>query len=163
ITFGSFVVLDRLLGPKLRANCDPKIAEDKCKLPDQGGSSFYADAVQYFKNGFIAVADVNITSSFAFRQVFSENILSAISPEERTLFYLNKNWRSYSFNAAFGEQGVFIGNEIVKTRQLPSIELSKRNTKVSEAFPAYFSFNAAMEGIRRSETNGVNFDLKTPS
>src|SRR5262249_57073536 len=136
-----------LLGQKRRDNCNPATAADKCELPDQGGSSFYADAVHNFKNGFVAVADVNITSSFTFRQVFSDNILSAISPEERSLFYLNKNWRSYSFNAAFGEQGVFIGNEIVKTRQLPSIELSKRNTKVSEAFPAYFSFNPAMEGI----------------
>jgi LPS-assembly protein len=148
INFGSFVVFDRLFGEK---------------GPDQGGSSFYADAVQYFKNGFVAVADVNITSSFDFRQVFSENILTAISPEERSLFYLNRNWRSYSFNASFGEQTVILGAETVKTRQLPSIELSKRSTKVSDSFPVYFSFGAAMEGVRRSETNAGRFDLKTPS
>ena len=170
IAIGSFLVIDRLLGPKFLPNCDRAIFGDQCKLPDQGGSSFYVDAVQYFKNGFVAVADVNITSSFDFRQVFSDNILTAISPEERSLFYLNKNWRSFSFNALFGEQSVFVADSndstrtsIVKTRQLPSIEISQRSTKVSEKFPAYFSFGAALEGVRRSETSGNRFDLKTPS
>lgn len=148
ISLGSFMVFDRLFGEKGE---------------DQGGSSFYVDAVQYFKNGFVAVADVNITSSFAFRQVFSDNVLTAISPEERSIFYLNKNWRSFSFNALFGEQSVFVDQSIVKTRQLPSIEVSQRSTKVSEKFPAYFSFGAALEGVRRSETSGDRFDLKTPS
>src|SRR5262245_7642202 len=78
ISLGSFLVKDRLLGPKYYPECDRTTQGDKCKLPDQGGSSFYVDAVQYFKNGFMAVADVNITSSFEFRSAFSDNVLSAI-------------------------------------------------------------------------------------
>ncbi|MEO6726915.1 MAG: LPS assembly protein LptD [Blastocatellia bacterium] len=173
INLGSFLVLDRLLGPKLRDNCNPATADDKCLLPDQGGSSFYAEGVHNFKNGFVAVADVNITSSFTFRQVFSDNILSAISPEERSLFYLNKNWRSFSFNAQFGEQSSFIGefdkngnfvsDQIVKVRKFPSVELSKRSTQISDSLPFYFSFDSSLEGVRRSETSGDNFNLKTPS
>lgn len=163
ISFGSFIVFDRLLGPK-----------EGPTVRNQGGSSFYADAVQHFKNGFVAVADVNITSSFEFRQVFSENILTAISPEERSLFYVNKNWRSFSFNGAIGEQSVFVGGNvvdgqiqfidgIVKTRQLPSVELSKRSTKISDSFPAYFSFDAAVDGVRRVETQSGTTGFKTPS
>ncbi|MBP6824606.1 MAG: LPS-assembly protein LptD [Acidobacteria bacterium] len=158
INFGSFLVLDRLFGEK---------------GTDQGGSSFYAEAVHNFKNGFVAVADVNITSSFAFRQIFSDNILSAISPEERSLFYLNKNWRSFSFNAQFGEQSSFIGefdkdgnfvsDQIVKVRKFPSVELNKRATQISESLPFYFSFDSALEGVRRSETSADQFKLKTPS
>ncbi|HEV2667966.1 MAG TPA: hypothetical protein VG324_23815, partial [Blastocatellia bacterium] len=171
IAFGSFTVVDRLLGPKFDPSCDRATFGDKCKLPNQGGSSFYADAVQYFKNGFVAVADVNITSSFAFRNVFSDNVLNAISPEERSVFYLNKNWRSYSFNAELGEQSVFVTNSsdpfqrtsIVKTRQLPSVEFSQRSAKVSEKFPVYFSFGAALDGVQRVETTGDQVDLKTPS
>lgn len=173
INFGSFLVFDRLLGPKLKTNCDPATDPDQCKLRDQGGSSFYADAVHNFKNGFVAVADVNITSSFEFRQIFSDNILSAISPEERSLFYLNKNWNSFSFNAQFGEQSSFIGefdkngnfvsDQIVKVRKFPSVELSKRSTRISDSLPFYFSFDSALEGVRRSETSGEQFNLKTPS
>ncbi|HZF39245.1 MAG TPA: putative LPS assembly protein LptD [Blastocatellia bacterium] len=163
IDLGSFLVVDRLLGPKLRPGCDPATTQDKCKLPDQGGSSFYVDAVQYFKKGFVAVADVNITSSFDFRNVFSENVLNAISPEERSVFYLNKNWRSFSFNAEVGEQSVFVANSVVKTLQLPSLELSQRSAKVSDKFPVYFSFDAALDGVKRIETTGNQTDLKTPS
>ncbi|MBK6799671.1 MAG: LPS-assembly protein LptD [Acidobacteria bacterium] len=148
IAFGSFLVFDRLFGDKGE---------------NQGGSSFYADAVQYFKNGFMAVADVNITSSFTFRQVFAENVLTAISPEERSIFYLNKNWRSLSFNALFGEQSSFIGNQVVKVRRLPSIEISQRSTRIADSFPAYFSFGAALEGVRRNESTGNEVNLKTPS
>src|SRR5262245_18650588 len=163
IALGSFLVVDRLLGPKFDPKCDRATFGDKCKLPDQGGSSIYVDAVQYFKNGFMAVADVNITSSFTFRNVFSDNVLSAISPEERSVFYLNKNWRSYSFNAQLGEQSVFVANSFVKTRQLPSIEFSQRNSKLSEKFPVYFSFGAALDGVQRAETTGDKVDLKSPS
>src|SRR5215510_11415463 len=163
IDFGLFLVKDRVLGPKFDPACDRATLGDRCKLPNQGGSSFYADAVQYFKNGFVAVADVNITSSFAFRNVFSDNIWSAISPEERSVFYLNKNWRSYSFNAQIGEQSVFVANSFVKTRQLPSIEFSQRDSMLSEKFPVYFSFGAALDGVQRAETTGGKVDLKSPS
>jgi LPS-assembly protein len=163
ISFGSFLVVDRLLGPKFDPDCKREVLGDRCKLPNYGGSSFYADAVQYFKNGFVAVADVNITSSLDFRNVFSENIWSAISPEERSVFYLNKNWRSYSFNAQVGEQSVSVANSIVKMRQLPSIEFSQRSEKLSEKFPVYFSFGAALDGVQRAEATGDQVDLKTPS
>ena len=161
IMFGSFMVFDRLFGEK-----GPN-------QPDQGGSSFYVDAVQYFKNGFIAVADVNITSSFTFRQVFSDNILTAISPEERSIFYLNRNWDSYSLNILFGEQssfigqynsqGLFVADNSVKVRKFPSVELSKRSSKISESLPVYFSFDSTLEGVRRTEMSGDVTNLKTPS
>ncbi|MEP7272236.1 MAG: LPS assembly protein LptD [Acidobacteriota bacterium] len=157
IAIGSFMVFDRLLGPKRDAAGN--------LLPDQGGSSFYADAVQYFKNGFVAVADVNITSNFDFRQVFAENILQAVSPEERSIVYVNRNWRSFSFNGSFGERSAFIANTIVKTRALPSLELTQRSTRFSESFPIYFSFDGALDGVRRTESAGFsdNFSFKTPS
>jgi LPS-assembly protein len=163
IALGSFLVVDRLLGPKFDPKCDRATLGDKCKLPNQGGSSFYADAVQYFKNGFMAVADVNITSSFAFRNVFSSDVLNAISPEERSVFYLNKNWGSYSFDAQVGQQSVFIASSIVKTLQAPGVEFSQRSTKLSDKFPVYFSFDVALDGVKRVETTGNQVDLKTPS
>ncbi len=173
IAIGSFIVFDRVLGEKRDASGNP--------LPSQGGSSFYVDAVQYFKNGFVAVADVNITSSLAFRQVFSENVLQAISPEERSLFYLNRNWRDYSFNIALNEQSTFIAQFLpvrndqgdlvrfdavdnsVKVRQLPSFNLSRRSSQFSEKFPVYFSFEASLEGVRRTESRGNQAQLKAPS
>ena len=148
VNFGSFLVFDRLFGQKGE---------------DQGGSSFYADAIHRFNNGFVAVADVNITSSFAFRQIFAENIQTAVSPEERSVFYVNRSWKAWSFNAFFGEQSSFIGQDIVKVRRLPSLELNHRPSRLADSFPVYFSFDSAVEGIRRSESRGSEVDLKTPS
>jgi LPS-assembly protein len=83
---GFYAVKDRVFGPKADA-----------EHPDQGGSSFYADGVHYFKNGFTAAADVNITSSLAFRQVFSDNIQQAISPEETSQVFINKDSQRIQF------------------------------------------------------------------
>ena len=51
---GFFYVKDRVLGSRADA-----------AHPDQGGSSFYVDGVHYFPNGFVAAADVNVTSNLA--------------------------------------------------------------------------------------------------
>ena len=80
---GFYAVKDRIFGSKV--DVDHR---------DEGGSSFYVDAVHYFPNGFLAAADVNITSSLAFRQVFSESIQQIISPAELSQVFVNKRTAS---------------------------------------------------------------------
>ena len=99
--------------------------------PDQGGSSLYVEGVHYFKNGFIAVADVNITSNLAFRQVFSDNIQQAISPEETSQVFVNKDHNEYSFNFLARTQVTSLTNARIRIRQLPSISIDKRPGIVS--------------------------------
>jgi LPS-assembly protein len=155
LAFGSFIVKDRILGPKRDTFGNP--------LPDQGGSSFYADAVQYFNNGFVAVADVNITSNFAFRQIFAENVQQAISPEERSQLYVNKNWHAYSFNVSLYEQSISLREDTIKTRTLPSLELNKRSERIAEAIPIYFSFESAIEGMKRTVARGNTSTFRSPN
>src|SRR4030095_15825305 len=83
---GFYKVKDRIFGHAADA-----------EHPDQGGTSFYVAGVHYFPNGFTAAANVNITSNLAFRQVFSDNIQQAISPEETSQVFINKNHDEYSF------------------------------------------------------------------
>ena len=115
LNLGFYLVKDRIFGPKTSAT-----------NPDQGGSSFYIDAVHYFPNGFLAAADVNITSSLAFRQVFSDSIQQAISPEERSQVFLNKNYHAYSLNFRLNSQATALQNSQIRIRQLPSITLDRR-------------------------------------
>ncbi len=107
---GFYTVFDRLFGPK-----------EDAQHPNQGGSSFYVDAVHYFPNGFLAAADVNITSSLAFRQIFSDSIQQAISPEERSLVFVNKNYHANSFNFRLNTQATSLQNSQIRIRELPSI------------------------------------------
>ena len=112
MNLGFFIVKDRVLGP----------AED-ADHPDQGGSSFYVDAVHYFPNGFLAAADVNITSNLAFRQVFSDTIQQAISPEERSQIFINKNYNAYSLNFRMNTQATSLKNSQIRIRELPSTDV----------------------------------------
>ena len=140
---GFYTVKDRVLGPRKDA-----------AHPDQGGSSFYIDGVHYFPNGFLAAADVNITSNLAFRQVFSDSIQLAISPEERSQVFVNKNFGDYSFNFIARTQVTSIPTVRVRTRELPGISVDKRPGLVSwleNKLPLYFSFESSLGGVSRKE------------
>jgi LPS-assembly protein len=144
LNLGFYAVKDRVFGP----------ARDDAH-PDQGGSSFYVDGVHYFPNGFLAAADVNITSNLAFRQVFSDSIQLAISPEERSQVFVNKNFGSYSFNFIARTQVTSIPSVRVRTRSLPGISFEKRPGLLSwlkDRLPLYFFYDTSVEGVSRKET-----------
>ena len=143
LNVGFYAVKDRIFGPEAsEAN------------PDQGGSSLYVDGVHYFKNGFIAVADVNITSNLAFRQVFSDNIQQAISPEETSQVFINKDHNEYSFNFLARTQVTSLTNARIRIRQLPSVSIDRRPRllKFLQDLPIYFSFTGSADGVSRKET-----------
>ena len=139
--FGFYVVQDRIFSGGASA--------DK---PDQGGSVVYADGVHYFSNGFTAVADVRLTSSLAFRQVFSDGIQQIISPIEVSQVFVNKSWNNYTLNLLARSQEISIPNVLIKTRNLPSINFDKRPSPFRFWKAAYFSFKTSLEGISRRES-----------
>ena len=140
---GFYAVKDRIFG-----------AEASPQDPDQGGSSFYVDGVHYFPNGFLAAADINITSNLAFRQLFSDTIQDAISPEERSQVFVNKNHNDFSFNFLARTQVTSLPTSRIRIRELPSITIDKRASPLSflKNLPVYFSFEAGAEGMSRKET-----------
>ena len=140
---GFYIIKDRTLGHKADA-----------EHPDQGGSSLYVEGVHYFPNGFIAAADVNVTSNLAYRQVFSESIQQAISPEERSQVFVNKDLNEYSFNFLARSQVTSIPNSRIRIRSLPSVSIEKRATLLDflKKLPVYYSFEASADGLSRKET-----------
>ena len=138
--FGFYAVKDRILGPKADA-----------EHPDQGGSIIFAEGVQFFPNGFTASADVRITSSLAFRQVFSDGIQQIISPIEVSQAFINKSWNNYSLDLLARSQVISIPNVRIKTRNLPSINFEKRPSMLSFLPGVYFSFKTSIEGVSRRE------------
>lgn len=134
---GFFAVFDRLFGQP---------------GPDQGGTAFYLDAVQHFGKGFLLATDVNITSNLAFRQIFSDSFEQAISPEERTEIYVTNNFDGFSFNLLARSRDIFLPNEQVSIRHLPSFELASRPRKLWSRWPIYISFRSAIEGLSRGES-----------
>lgn len=143
LNFGFYAVKDRLFGEK---------ASDQ--FPDQGGTSFVAQGVHYFSNGFTASADVRITSNNAFRQIFFDGIQQIISPIEVSQVAVSKNWDNYSLNVLARSQNIFVPNVNIKTKNLPSISFEKRPSQLSFFKAAYFSFKTSLEGVSRRETVG---------
>ena len=143
LNLGFYLVKDRVLGHKADAT-----------HPDQGGSSFYAEGVHYFPNGFIAAVDMNVTSSLAYRQVFSDNVQQAISPEERSQLFVNKDHNDFSFNFLARSQVTSLPNSRIRIRELPSISMEKRGSPLDffKKVPVYFSFEASADGVSRQET-----------
>jgi LPS-assembly protein len=140
---GFYAVKDRIFGPE---------ADET--HPDQGGSSFYIEGVHYFPNGFTAAADVNITSNLAFRQIFSDNIQQAISPEETSQVFVNRSHDEYSFNFLARSQVSSLPNARIRIRELPSVSIDRRPSPLSffKKIPIYFSFEGSAEGVSRKET-----------
>lgn len=138
--FGFYAVKDRIFGQK--------VSEE---YPDEGGSVVYAQGVHYFSNGFTAAADVRLTSSLAFRQVFSDGIQQVISPIEVSQVFLNKSWDDYTFNALARTQVTSIPNVRVRTRNLPSVSFEKRPSLIPFFDNAYFSFKTSLDGVSRQE------------
>ncbi len=140
---GFYAVKDRILGPEADA-----------EHPDQGGSSFYIDGVHYFPNGFIAAADVNITSNLAYRQIFSDTIQQAISPEETSQVFVNRDHKDYSYDFLVRSQVISLPNSRIRLRALPGIAMEKRPSALGfiKKLPVYFSFHAGADGVSRKET-----------
>ncbi|MGQ0542789.1 MAG: LPS-assembly protein LptD, partial [Blastocatellia bacterium] len=137
---GFYAVEDRVIGP----GASPE-------NPDQGGSIVYAEGVQYFPNGFTAAVDLRLTSSLAFRQVFSDGVQQIISPIEVSQAFVNKSWNNYTLNLLARSQVISLPNIRIKTRNLPSVNFEKRPSMLSFLKPVYFSFKTSIEGISRRE------------
>jgi LPS-assembly protein len=65
--------------------------------------------------------------------------------------FINKSWDEYTFNFLARSQVISIPNVRENTRNLPSIDLEKRPTRLSFLKNAYFSYRAVMEGVSRRE------------
>ena len=139
--FGFYAVKDRIFGAKTDA-----------EHPDQGGSSAYAEGVQFFPKGFTAVANVRLYSNLAFRQVFSDGIQQIISPIEVSQVYVNKSWDEYSFNVLARSQVISIPNARIKIRNLPGINFEKRPSPLPFLKNVYFSFKTNLDRVVRRES-----------
>lgn len=138
--FGLYGVKDRIFGHRKDAD-----------HPDQGGSIFYAEGVQYFSNGWTAAADVRVTSNLAFRQIFSDGVQQIISPIEVSQGFANKSWKNYTLDLLARTQVISIPNVTISTRNLPSVHFEKRPSMLSFLDGIYFSFKTGVEGVSRRE------------
>ncbi len=118
---------------------------------NQGGVQLIVDGESLLKNGWRAVARVNITSSFSFRQAFAENFRSATVSQEHALAFLNKNHESFSTNISFQRDEVVFPVHSLVTKKLPSLEFQSLGTPLGRS-PFILSFRASLDGMSRQDS-----------
>ena len=161
LRLGVFAVKDRLFGP---------VGEN------QGGTAFIAEGVQHLGHGWLAVGNVSLVTSLAFRQVFSDDISQVIDPRRESTFYANNNTNGFSFNFLASNETTRLfrpsGNALtpaagtdfdVKIRQAPAINVTVYPRRIFEGSPVYFSFDSSIGALKKEEAVDTNVTLVTPA
>ncbi|HEV8486473.1 MAG TPA: putative LPS assembly protein LptD [Blastocatellia bacterium] len=156
---GVFTVKDRLFGPPGE---------------NQGGTAFVAEGVQYLPHGWLAVGNVSLVTSLAFRQVFSDDISQVVDPRRESSFYATNNARYFSFNLLASNETTTLhrpsassseaGTDFdVKIRQAPQIDMLVYPHRISSRLPIYFSLDTSLGALKREETVAGSPVLNTPA
>jgi len=161
LRLGVFTVKDRLFGP----------TGEK-----QGGTAFIAEGVQHLGHGWLAVGNVSLVTSLAFRQVFSDDIAQVIDPRRESTFYANNNTNGFSFNFLASNETTTLfspsrepltpgagTNFDVKIRQAPQINMTLYPRRIFDRIPIYFSFDSSIGALKKEQTVDTNVTLVTPA
>ncbi len=161
LRLGVFTVKDRLFGP----------TGEK-----QGGTAFIGEGVQHLGHGWLAVGNVSLVTSLAFRQVFSDDIAQVIDPRRESTFYANNNTNGFSFNFLASNETTTLfdpsrnpltpsagTNFDVKIRQAPEINMTVYPRRILDGSPIYFSLNSSIGALKKEETIDTNVTLVTPA
>lgn len=120
---------------------------------DQGGEEARLNAEGRFGHHFRGVANIDYLSSFVFRQAFNEVFTQAVNSEVKSQAFLSNTTRGFSFNALAQRYQNFQSTEpgdVVTILHIPSFSTSSVDRKIGRT-PLYWSFDAAGEGLSRSE------------
>ena len=161
LRLGVFTVKDRLFGPPGEK---------------QGGTAFIAEGVQHLGHGWLAVGNVSLVTSLAFRQVFSDDITQVIDPRRESTFYANNNTNGFSFNFLASNETTTLfsrsrnpltpgagTNFDVKIRQAPEINMTLYPRRFIGGIPIYFSFDSSIGALKKEQTVDANVTLVTPA
>lgn len=161
LRLGVFTVKDRLFGPAGE---------------NQGGTAFIGEGVQHLGHGWLAVGNVSLVTSLAFRQVFSDDIAQVIDPRRESTFYANNNTNGFSFNFLASNETTTLfrpsrdlltpgagTNFDVKIRQAPEINITVYPRRFFDGIPIYFSFDSSIGALKKEETIDTNVTLVTPA
>jgi LPS-assembly protein len=117
----------------------------------QGGRSARIFAYGDFGRGFRGVADMNLVSSFVFRQVYEDGLNIISSPLEHSVAFTSRNDAYMSTNFQFARNGVFFPNEpTVVLRKFPTMEIGFPSRRLGN-LPLYFTGETSFAGMSRRD------------
>jgi LPS-assembly protein len=120
---------------------------------DQGGHEVHLDAEDTFGHNIRGVASIDYLSSFVFRLAFNDVFSQAVNSEVKSEAFLSSSARGYSYNASTQRYQNFESTtpgDVITILHAPSFEASSVDHAIGRS-PFYWSYDAAVEGLSRSE------------
>jgi len=118
---------------------------------DQGGALLMVSGETQFRKYYRAVADVNVTTNFRFRQAFSEGFRSATIPEEKSLLFVTRNHDSYSANFSFARNEVVSPQRSLVIQKSPAVEFVSLGKPLGK-LPFVLYLRAGADGLSRIDS-----------
>jgi LPS-assembly protein len=117
----------------------------------QGGVQLTVDGVSLLNDDWRAVARINISSSFVFRQAFADSFRSATVPQELATAFLTRDYGSFSTNIAFERDEVEFPVRDLVVWKVPSLEYFSMGTPIGNS-PFIFNLRASFDGMSRTDS-----------
>jgi LPS-assembly protein len=120
---------------------------------NQGGQSLRILTYGGLPQNFRGVADMNLVSSFVFRQVFEEGFNVISSPIEHSLAFVTRNRPDSSINVLYSRTGIFFTDQpTVVLRKFPTLEASIPDRQLGN-IPVYFNLGTGLSGVARRDAS----------
>jgi LPS-assembly protein len=120
---------------------------------DQGGVNVRLKAEARLPHNFRGVANIDYLSSYVFRLAFNEVFSLAVNSEVKSTAFLANTTRGFSYNLLTERYQNFQSTnpgDVITILHAPSLEISGVDRRLGRS-PFYWSFDAAAEGLSRSE------------
>jgi LPS-assembly protein len=127
----------------------------------QGGEEAILSGEGRFLTTFRSVANIDYLSSFVFRLAFSETFTQAVNSEVKSQAFLSNSTNGFSYNASVQRYQNFestTSGDVITILHAPSFETSSVDRRLAHT-PFYWSYDAAAEGLSRSEPGFRTADL----
>ncbi len=120
---------------------------------DQGGHEAKLNAEDTFAHNIRGVASIDYLSSFVFRLAFNDVFSQAVNSEVKSDAFLSNATRGFFYNASTQRYQNFESTtpgDVITILHAPSFETSSVDHELGHS-PFYWSYDAAAEGLSRSE------------
>ena len=120
---------------------------------NQGGEEVRLNAEGAFGHNFRGVANIDYLSSYVFRLAFNDVFTQAVNSEVKSKAFLSNTTNGFFYNASMQRYQDFestTAGDVVTILHAPSFEVSSVDRQLGPS-PFYWSYEAAAEGLNRSE------------
>jgi LPS-assembly protein len=123
------------------------------KDEDQGGYRTHIRTVSEFWDNWRGIVNADITSGFAFRQIYEQGFNAISSPIEQSVGFLTRNGSRWSTNFLYQRTGVFYeASPSTMLRKFPGADLQLATNDIGGRIPVYFSLEGGVTGTSRHDS-----------